>query len=731
MILRFYLLILLCGSQLLYAMPTNNVCSTATNLTIGNCQTFDISGAKPSNNPTPRLDCGNSFYPQSDIWFSINAPSSGNLTLEITEVAGGTTSMSMELYSGSCNNLTPIACGLNKLVGSYPLPLLELEGLDPYLYYLRVVNDGPYNSGAFNLCATDMGYSQFSCKIDLIIPSTQSTCDPISNTFNQDLIVTYRDDGSTNMLTTNFGDFTLTASPMTITLFNLPANDGFRSIRAALGRHPFEECYNQSSYNAQNAIIAANNCYGDNVTNDECIDAITMPVISNCQESVFSNIGATYANHFSCLVPTGIQDIWFSCIVPPSGEIIINTWRLGVMNPHYSVFEGSCGSLNHVICGSISDSPRISNRTPGETLFIKVMDSNAENQGIFGLCIIDPVPDTNEVCATSINIPVNTTCDNIVTFSNDLAASDSYPTVGVSCDVTGVNATQDLWYNMIVPASGILDINILKTNESDVFAPDVFIEIFEGNCSSLSLILCSLDDEFIPLVTNRTPGEVLYLRVVAQSIYVSKPYHICVKTINNDICQEATPIIISSECLPELMYSTQLAQASDFPTPNLSCSSSSESINDLWFSFQVPASGELIIKLSSMGDNFLQGELFESACTNLNSIECQSGTYLTEIEFNMAGRSPGEMLLLRVSSPLIYLDTTFSICATSDCPDTDDIHYPIDYQVHIEDHISIEADNVIENTADVIYDAGQYIVLGSGFEVQKLGKFHAYIDGCN
>lgn len=49
-------------------------------------------------------------------------------------------------------------------------------------------------------------------------------------------------------------------------------------------------------------------------------------------------------------------------------------------------------------------------------------------------------------------------------------------------------------------------------------------------------------------------------------------------------------------------------------------------------------------------------------------------------------------------------------------------------KVEVKDYI--EASNLIDSGADIIYDARSYILLGNEFEVKQSAVFHAYIDGC-
>jgi|GEM_PF-6307204 len=72
----------------------------------------------------------------------------------------------------------------------------------------------------------------------------------------------------------------------------------------------------------------------------------------------------------------------------------------------------------------------------------------------------------------------------------------------------------DIWYKFIVPLSGSIDIVFRLSDESAV---DWAGEVYEGNCQNLVPIICDDDypNDHLPEfnLTNRTPGEIIYLRI--------------------------------------------------------------------------------------------------------------------------------------------------------------------------------------------------------------------------
>lgn len=56
-----------------------------------------------------------------DIWYRFTATTTANITIDVNNAAGGSTDLSMALYTGNCGNYTQVACDGDNGVGSNPL----------------------------------------------------------------------------------------------------------------------------------------------------------------------------------------------------------------------------------------------------------------------------------------------------------------------------------------------------------------------------------------------------------------------------------------------------------------------------------------------------------------------------------------------------------------------------------------------------------------------------------
>lgn len=129
-------------------VPVNNNCSAAIPLAVGSScipstYTNRYATADPSSvgpNPT----CG--FYKGGDVWFTVQMPSSGLLTIQRQNLAN--VNAQMALYSGVCDSFTQLACAQLNSTLNYGNTSLIGQTL-----YLRVYNYNSDEGGEFTLCA--------------------------------------------------------------------------------------------------------------------------------------------------------------------------------------------------------------------------------------------------------------------------------------------------------------------------------------------------------------------------------------------------------------------------------------------------------------------------------------------------------------------------------------------------------------------------------------------------
>ncbi len=137
--------------------------------------------------------------------------------------------------------------------------------------------------------------------------------------------------------------------------------------------------------------------------NDECVNAILLPVNTTCNFVQYTNQGATASTGIQQPICGNYQgaDVWFKVVVPANGGIELDglpgTLTDGVMG----LYTGNCGSLVLVACdddGSVNGNmPFISHfgLPPGSTVYIRFWDYGGNDFGTFSICAKTATPPTN------------------------------------------------------------------------------------------------------------------------------------------------------------------------------------------------------------------------------------------------------------------------------------------------------------------------------------------------
>lgn len=132
--------------------------------------------------------------------------------------------------------------------------------------------------------------------------------------------------------------------------------------------------------------------------NDECSGAIPLTISTTCSYATYTNVGATASTG---MTPPGCgnysgSDVWFSVIVPATGEINIDL-QTGVMTDSaIALYSGTCGALTLLDCDDDSSVNglmsflRRTGLTPGQTIYIRVWEYGNDNNGTFGICATTP-----------------------------------------------------------------------------------------------------------------------------------------------------------------------------------------------------------------------------------------------------------------------------------------------------------------------------------------------------
>ncbi len=134
----------------------NDECTGAIDLIVTrNCNNFTGSNVGATNSTaTIGFDpiCGT--YRGADVWFKSTVPASGSVTF-ITSSSGGINNTGVEVYSGTCDGLTSVACADNNNPNAPGFEQVTVTGQIPgNQLYVRVWQQTANQFGTFNICAT-------------------------------------------------------------------------------------------------------------------------------------------------------------------------------------------------------------------------------------------------------------------------------------------------------------------------------------------------------------------------------------------------------------------------------------------------------------------------------------------------------------------------------------------------------------------------------------------------
>lgn len=395
--------------------PTNDFCSEALLLPVdGSCSRHSNLTVTNSAYPTEYLNCGFGNSDGVDMWFKAIVPSSGNLTIVTSEPASeGIDRIDAEVYTGNCNSLQLLSCNsaYDYTVAFSRHVRIELENLNPGdTVYIRTMSESG-RRGAYDICLIDRGYT-YPCRIDYIEVGAAGECDPITNTYDQEILVHYHSDSDARAeyLEINFDQvIRLTGNPQSVILHDLPANSNGLSLNANLSANGTNHiCYFESQYTTYKLFETATNCFSGLIENDEPENAILLPINSECLEIVQNNIGATNSileETSECILECEIgQDIWYKVIVPINGQLKIEAFNIGDDGVYFELYELTNGGVFRRIgseCGYFGSPISLNNQIPGDILYIRVAIAGyiigIEMQSEFELCITSDCPDTETI----------------------------------------------------------------------------------------------------------------------------------------------------------------------------------------------------------------------------------------------------------------------------------------------------------------------------------------------
>lgn len=530
--------------------PSNDECTNAVDLVVS--PTMDCTNFTPGTNLMASVSnqgqnsCINS-YSHNDVWYKFTAIASKHMIKlsNITSVGEVNNKfIYFSVFKGSCGNLTTIACS------DEPQYYSIVSNLTPgETYYVKVFTRANYGAAQnFDICVVTFPpppvNDECGNAIDLpvnpdlncasitqgtIISATDSSLSPVTcyNSPNYDVWFKFTATGNKHVIrlsniiykvpvffapTLRFqvykGDCNSLAS-LSCSYLNALVVDNL-----TVGDTYYIRVYSSSTQ--QSSAMDFDICIGTDNTppppNDECINAITLPVNSDVNCSVAtagSTMGAT-ASNISAPTCNGVAkpgDVWFKFTATATGHLIQlkDLVSLGVQfgnEIYFQLFSGDCGNLTSIKCSHRMGG--VSGLTIGQTYYIRVFNTRYPSEVVgFNICIgtLPPVP-VNDSCSGALVASVfpysYTQTDALAATNNNGFVTTCSPAMndGTWFTFTGDGST----HKIIVSPIG---------NEFPK------VGVYKGGCGSLTCITRGWHST--PISIDTVPGTVYYVNVGNES----------------------------------------------------------------------------------------------------------------------------------------------------------------------------------------------------------------------
>jgi len=395
-------------------IPDNDLCGNAIPLSVGQtCQMMFYSNEYCTSEPgiAPNPSCAG--YAGGDVWFVFEVPESGHIRIEklgISSLNNG----QFSIYSGDCGNMTHIGCA--QLTNSLNIHNSSLAGQN---LYLRVYNYGTPQGGEFSICVweppiPDNDFCENAVTIEVglycqMAVHSNAYCTAETSIAPAPTCVGYQggdvwfkfqapSSGQFQILRNNLSDVNaqwtiysgVCGNMVQIACAQLTSQLNINEQSLA-GQWLFLRFYNYGS--PQGGTFEF--CIQDSGVpiNDSCSEAFEIEVLQECLPVLFTNINCTaeqsIAPNPQC---PGYQggDVWFRFVVPPSGKVRIIRENIFSVNAQMSIYQGSCGGFEELLCGQLVNSVQIDNPSlSGAMLFLRVFNYGSSQGGVFSLCAFE------------------------------------------------------------------------------------------------------------------------------------------------------------------------------------------------------------------------------------------------------------------------------------------------------------------------------------------------------
>ncbi|MBL7951695.1 MAG: hypothetical protein JNM62_08240 [Flavobacteriales bacterium] len=403
-------------------------------------------------------------------------------------------------------------------------------------------------------------------------------------------------------------------------------------------------------------------------------------------------------------------DVWYSVTVPATGFIGINVTESGVCATGIALYTApNCGAGPYTwltgtatgVCaidgltGPATDPGMIVNPatyglTPGQTVYIRVWERNNNENGAFTICAYNAQPPPNdEPCgAILLNavdpcLPVEYNTENAQPMPAGLTINA--PSCGNPVFPAVTNVVQDVWFRIVVPATGDMTVTTEAGTLTDMamawYRPSAGAVLCDppGYVGSMDFIAASCNDNqsatnLMPRVNSSiagvalTPGETIYVRVWNRPNTQYRYYgtfKICVTPNtpppNDDPCG-AIALDVNGDCVLVPATNENATNTPNAPTTFLPGSSLAQTPTcggatngDVWFTIDVPADLIAPYGISIDTDDLTALDFALAVYRDTSALGCPTETKLVQVG-GAGGCSPSGSLQGNAAMPALTLN---------------------------------------------------------------------------
>lgn len=617
----------------------NDVCSSAAVLPVsGNScapQRISFRGAVPDDVSHP--SCVWTGGQDQDIWYAIT-PANSRLKVKFSQADGlATWTKRMALYSGICNNLTPIVCAVSDS--------FSISGLTTgATYYLRVSKSGGnLRDSIGELCAfvpDAVPYDECSHAAVLQVDTTypmryhpfttfnatyssiiSSIVEPSGTGNKNDIFLKFTAVSDTTYIglapaTSNL-DYTIFSgscnSPVVVSSTSTVLIDNKFILLTTKGVDYFIRLSS-----ATPGYIRVGVSSTIDAPNKFCTNAIPVAVGTNSEKAVPARVqfGTSGLSRPSCLVGY-THETWFSFQAPSDSLGIMMAAQSGALG--WEILTGDCNALVSVKCGTVTAATTwtpsvINGLNTGTHYLLRILSNGFVTESRQPLLYLYNAKKAgNNYCTQAVTLAVQPSSGYQLTAGS---------TAGNYNEVNNCTTTGEAWYTFTATAAA--HTLVLKGNLSPR------LSLYTGQCGSLSLVsgtclTASQSGREVRNLINLSPGTTYFIRVAGTGNFANSGAFEIAVTQNsvpgNDEC--SNPVLLPVQQLQDAkanQYFTTRGGTASAPgsIPASACAASSS--GDVWFGFTGNGKN-LSVETEVLNSNFLV-YLYSGSCGGFTEVAC-------------------------------------------------------------------------------------------------------------